>query len=119
MSCLFNSLARFVNIDSVDGSELRRLLCDFLELNPRLIDDMTTENVVKEETSMSLSVYINAMRRHETFGGAIEIRAFTKLFKINVMVKSLPNRKEIEFIENPEYLWAVISWNGGHFEAIQ
>ena len=77
---------------------------------------MNTENGVKEET---LPVYINDMRRHETFGGAIEIRAFTKLFKMNVMVKSLPNSKDIEFIENKEYLWAVISWNGGHFEAIQ
>ena len=80
---------------------------------------MNTENGVKEETGLTLPVYINAMRRHETFGGAIEIRAFTKLFKMNVMVKSLPNSKDIEFIENKEYLWAVISWNGGHFEAIQ
>ena len=119
MSCLFNSLSRFVNIESIDGAELRRLLCDFLEMNPSLIDDMNAENIIKEETNMPLAQYINLMRHSETFGGAIEIRAFTKLFKLNVMVKSLPNRKDIEFIENPEYLWAVISWDGGHFEAIQ
>jgi hypothetical protein len=119
MSCLFDSLSRFINIESVDGTELRRLICDFLQTNPLLIDDMSTENIVKEETNMPLEQYINFMRQHQTFGGAIEIRAFTKLFKINVMVKSLPNRKDIEFIENSEYMWAVISWNGGHFEAIQ
>ena len=119
MSCLFNSLSRFINIESIDGRELRKLLCDFLETNPLLIDDMTTANIVKEETNIELAQYINYMRQHDTFGGAIEIRAFTKLFKINVMVKSLPNRKDSEFIETPEYLWAVISWNGGHFEALR
>ena len=119
MSCLFNSLSRFINIESINGTELRRLICDFLETNPLLIDDMNTENIVKEETGMILQQYVNEMRHSDTFGGAIEIRAFTKLFKINVMVKSLPNRKDIEFIDNKDFLWAVISWNGGHFEAMQ
>ena len=119
MSCLFDSLSKFIKDESVDGAKLRLLICDFLSSNPSLIDDMTAENIIKEETSLPIAQYIDFMRRSDTFGGAIEIRAFTKIFHINVLVKSLPNRKDIEFIENHEYLWAVISWNGGHFEALE
>jgi hypothetical protein len=119
MSCLFDSLSRFVPDESINGQTLRHIICNFLHTNPMLIDDMNAETVIKEENGMPLEQYVANMRNSGTYGGAIEIRAFTRLFKLNVLVKSLPNRKNIEFIENPKFLWSVITWNGGHYEAVE
>lgn len=119
MSCLFDSLSRFVKDERINGQTLRAIICDFLHINPMLIDDMNAETVIKEENGMPLEQYVANMRNPGTYGGAIEIRAFTKLFKINVLVKSLPNNKNIEFIENRDFLWSIISWNGGHYEAVE
>ena len=119
MSCLFNSLSKYVENESMGGNELRKIICDFLETNPLLIDDMSAETIINNETNLSLADYVNQMRRYDTFGGAIEIRCFTKIFKLNVMVKSLPNKKDIEFVENTNFLWSIISWSGGHFEALR
>ena len=119
MSCLFDSLSKFVSDEKVDGGVLRHVICNFLSTNPSLIDDMNAETVVQEESKMKLGDYISQMRMGHTFGGAIEIRAFTKIFKLNVLVKSIPNNKIIEFIDSPENLWAVLSWTGNHFEALE
>lgn len=57
------------------------------------------------------------MRHHDTFGGAIEIKAFCNMYKQNVRVKSLPNNKDIDFIGNVENReWIIVTWNGGHYE---
>ena len=119
MSCLFNSLSRFVKDDRIDGAVLRKLICDYLETNPMIFDDMTAETTIKEENGLDIATYVSNMRNSGTFGGAIEIRSFTKIFKLNVLVRSLPNSKNIEFIENTDCLWAYITWNGGHFEAVE
>lgn len=119
MSCLFDSLAKFIPDDRVDGRVLRDVICEFLKTNPLLIDGMNADIVIKEENGMELEAYIANMRNQGTYGGAIEIRCFTKIFKINVLVESQPNGKNIEFIENSKFLWAVLNWNGGHYEAVQ
>ena len=119
MSCLFDSLARFIPDERVDGRVLRTTICDFLQTNPTLIDDMPAEAIVREETGMGLDQYVANMRNTFTYGGAIEIRCFTRIFQLNVLVESQPNGKTIEFIENPEALWAVVNWNGGHYEPVE
>jgi hypothetical protein len=43
---------------------------------------------------------------------------FCKLFKLNVLVKSFPNNRDIEFIENKNNNWIFISWTGNHFDPI-
>lgn len=95
---------------------LRQTICNYLETNPMLIDDMRAEDVVKYEKGVALPVYVASMRSPMTMGGATEIRAFTKMFKINVRIKSVPNRKIIEFVEDPSFPWCTIIWTGGHFD---
>lgn len=119
MSCLFDSLSKFVADENVNGATLRHIICNYLATNPNLIDDMNGESVIHAETGLKFGDYISRMRLAHTFGGAIEIRAFTKIFKLNVVVKSYPNNKLIEFVENKDYLWAAISWTGNHFEALE
>jgi hypothetical protein len=116
MSCLFDSLSKFLN--GVPSSMLRMRICDFLSTNPLLMEDLKAEDVIKHETGMTLAVYVCNMRMPSTMGGAIEIKAFAKLFRVNVWVDSLPNKKVIEFIEDPQLSWCHLKWTGGHFDPV-
>ena len=116
MSCLFDSLSKFT--DGMPSDILRNHICDYLQLNPTLMDNLRAEDVIKHEVGMTLKHYVANMRLSSTMGGATEIRSFTKLFKKNVLVKSLPNGKNIEFIEKPRYSWCGLIWTGGHFDPI-
>ncbi len=119
MSCLFDSLSRFIQDERVDGGLMRKLICEYLKSDPKMIDDMTASEVAKNATGLNLEQYISNMRMGSTFGGALEIRAFTKVFKLNVLVNSIPNKKEIEFIEDTRYRWIVLEWTGNHYEAVE
>ena len=117
MSCLFDSLSTFS--DGMPSQILRLHICDYLQTNPVLLDNLRAEDVVKHELDVSLNSYVNTMRLPSTMGGATEIRAFTKLFNKNIFVKSIPNNKVIEFIENPHYKWVGLVWTGGHFDPVR
>lgn len=116
MSCLFNSLARFV--PDITGESLRKTICDYLATNPKLMsDDTEIATIIFAETGLAADTYIGLMRNPSTFGGAIEIRAFSKIYSLNVFVNSVPNNKKIEFIENSDYRWCALEWTGNHYEA--
>lgn len=120
MSCLFDSLSTFV---ALNPYELRQAICDYLETNPLLMDDLRAENVIELENGNKMIDYIRSMRNQSTMGGAIEIRAFVNIFKINIRVKSLPNQKNIEFVNSnsnnaSNNAWREIIWNGGHFDPL-
>lgn len=115
MSCLFDSLSSFVTLKS---HELRQGICDYLQTNPLLMDDLNAESVIQNENGNSLENYVRMMRNQNTMGGAIEIRAFVNIFKINIKVRSLPNGKTIEFVQNSENPWQEIIWTGGHFDPV-
>lgn len=127
MSCLFNSLSKFVSDDS---GTIRRKICDYLETNPIIFDDAKAEDVINWESNTSLSSYVLRMRNTSTWGGAIEIRCFCNIYNLNVEVINIRggnrNEKSIFFPksfnseDNKETLENIvkISWNGGHYEPI-
>lgn len=115
MSCLFDSLSQFVNMDS---GNLRQGICDFLQANPKLTDDMSAEAVVNFESNMPLENYVVRMRQYSTMGGATEIKAFCIMFKRNAKVLSIPNDKTIEFMVNPAFPFVNLKWTGGHYDPI-
>lgn len=78
MSCLFNSLSRHTGEPS---QQIRLKICDYLSTDPQLYDDLSASLAVKIETGKELAAYIQQMRSPSTWGGAIEIRAFVKLWK--------------------------------------
>lgn len=116
MSCLFNSLAYFVNTDS---HILRNVICDYIKTNPKIIDDIDTENIILWENGQTLDEYISGMKNPSTWGGAIEIKCFCDIFNLFVLVHFreknigfLPNGNNPQNPNNPIEL----IYNGGHYE---
>ncbi len=128
MSCLFNSLSKFT--PGVDSMELRQNICDFLlqdNLEKYNIpntcsieeSDIKPSDVAKLE-GMSLEKYVSKMRLSSTWGGALEIAAFIRLYNKNVEVINIRDKmsKPIEFVVPGNTTKIKISWNGFHYEPI-
>ena len=119
MSCLFESLSRFVNTQPGD---LRRIICVYLSTNPKLAGIDAYECVENQPDIITgngdlLKTYVNEMSKSHVMGGAIEIMAFCQLYKKNVKVEVIHKHvKPIEFISCDSYPWVVVTWNGGHYE---
>ena len=114
MSCLFNSFSKIV---SEPSQSIRAKICDWLATDPALMDDLSASTVVLVESGRPLADYVQQMRSMNTWGGAIEIRAFVQLWKRPVKVWAIRGRRWIEFpcSEGQE---CRISWTGGHYEAM-
>jgi hypothetical protein len=113
MSCLFDSLSKFTNVDSF---ELRQMIVSYLKTNPKLMDDVTFQDIMTwEETNND--IYLNNMTQSETWGGAIEIKAFTNIFKLDVYVHIPTIQKKVEFLYNDSQKNSSINilWTGNHF----
>ena len=114
MSCLFDSLNKFAKESS--AQELRQKICNFLSDNNKLMDDLTSEQVIDFESNIPLERYVSLMRQPCTMGGATEIKAFCIMYKLNVKVRSIPNGKEIDFIYHKKSPFVGLVWTGGHFD---
>ena len=119
MSCLFDSLSYFFNIDSYT---IRQKICDYLENNNKIIDGLDTKFILNLDNTN----YIENMRFSHTWGGAIEIQAACNLWNIKIVVhnKRDINNSIIEFI--PIFLPSKtiqgtinIEWTGGHYEPLR
>ena len=118
MSCLYRSLAHF--LPGVSPNQLRQTICDYLRQDPDLLDNLKASQTIPWETGMDLNTYISRMRYQNEWGGAIEIKLYCDLFKRNVIVKSLPNGKDIEFFsKTPSNVWNKIYWTGNHYEPMK
>ena len=117
MSCLFNSLNKFINLDSYT---IRQNICNYLENNQPIIDGIETNLILSLDSSKDN--YINNMRSTSTWGGAIEIQAACNLWSLRIIIiniRNVPNT-EIEFLPiNNSYTHTIkLSWNGYHYEPI-
>ena len=124
MSCLFNSLSSLIG---EPAQQIRLKICDYLETNPQLYEDLSASLAVKIEKKMELARYIQETRSPSTWGGAIEIRSFVNIWKRPVKVWAIREKRWIEFpcevvqIIQPGQLCQPnkecrISWSGGHYE---
>jgi hypothetical protein len=121
MSCLFNSLSKFVSDDSY---KIRTRICDYLSTNPILFDEIKASDAILWESGMSLETYVQRMRSPSVWGSALEIKCFVNIYKINVDVvniRDIPNQRitmvnnTISFL-NPENMITIrVSWNGSHY----
>lgn len=129
MSCLFNSLDKCLKrlpsevlFKDDDSSKIRHRICDYLETNPVLFDDIKTEEIIQWDIpTYILSTYVNRMRSTSTWGGAIEIRAFVKLYEVDVEViniRDFTSKSNIEFVNEYNKYKVKITWNGYHYEPI-
>ena len=111
MSCLFDSLSKFVNISS---DKLRQQICNYLRSNPKILDDINVSELIKWENGMDIHNYINKMENHYTWGGGIEIKCFCEIYQISVIV--FHNNRQIEFIPSGEYKTIInLNYTGNHY----
>lgn len=120
MSCLFRSLSAFVN--RVGEDELRHKICDYLEGNPKLMEDLSLKDILHVD-GMETADYVQSMRKSCTWGGAIEIKAFCEMYKVGVIVRIAQTKKDVVFrpscMANASCLNAVmIEWQGAHYEPV-
>jgi hypothetical protein len=115
MSCLFQSLSYF--LAHKDYGRLRQDICNFLESNQPLVDDLTIKDIAEFE-GIDKDTYIQNMRNDNTWGGAPEIKAFCEMYNVIVKVIVKQSGKLIEFKpSNTETTrFVVITWSGNHFE---
>lgn len=114
MSCLFNSLARFVN---KHPEELRKEIADYLRSNPNLMDDVKARDIIAWTENSTLEAYADRMSRPGVWGGAIEIKAFCEMYKMDIVVHVLYTGKTFKVTAdcNPTEE-GHISYTGNHFE---
>lgn len=116
MSCLFNSLSKFLNLSSI---EIRSRICDYLESNHKIMENMNTKDILLLENKIN---YIENMRKTSTWGGAIEIQVACNIWDCKIYVHNIRNKNQsiIEFIPLHTKIDKIIniSWNGGHFESL-
>lgn len=115
MSCLFDSLSHFVNQSSTD---LRHNIVSYLQTNPKLMNDVTFNEIMSWENA-NQNDYLNAMNQTQTWGGAIEIKAFVNMFRVNVVVHIPAIQKMVEFVyddvQKQSFPFIHILWTGNHF----
>ena len=120
MSCLFQSLAALLQSDH---RTLRQDICDYLARNPSLLDDDTqTNDILRWESGLEPKEYIQRMRSYDTWGGAIEIRAFANMSGYKVLVHVARSSKIIEFLPSrdvPTRGELHIKWTGNHFDPLR
>lgn len=119
MSCLFDSLSKFIinkyTNKSTSSIELRQLICDHLEKNPKLIEGLDLDQITMFDSNMKPNEYINNMRNPSSWGGSIEIKTFCEIFNVSVIVKY--NGKHIEFKSSKPKPNGVIyiKYTGSHY----
>lgn len=79
MSCLFDSIGAFLKID---GFKVRQMICDYLEANLPIIDDIETKLLLDMEDVD----YIRKMRDIRVFGGGNEIKVACNLWNLKIKV---------------------------------
>ena len=116
MSCLFNSLSYFLKEDSFN---CRQKICDYLENNEKIMEDLDTREILNMESSN----YIEGMRKTSTWGGAIEIQAACNIWNISVIVLDIRNNKNEKIIFVPVNgiinKTINVTWSGGHYEPVK
>ena len=113
MSCFFDSLSYFFNVNS---QILRNEICNYLESDAPLFDDI--------HTTLLLEIldkdYISKMRHQDTWGGGIEISAACNIWNIVIVVHS-HQMKPVVFeplSKKPTHIINLF-WTGNHYQPLE
>lgn len=115
MSCLFDAIGKFINID---GYTVRQKICDYLDSYKPLIDGVDTKIILESEDPH----YLIKMRDPRVFGGGNEIRVACILWSLRIIVYINPQLTEvIEFIPlvgTYRYTIKLCYQNNNHYEPL-
>lgn len=118
MSCLFESLSKFIifNKNQLEHNQLREQICKYLNTNPKLYDE-NANKIVSFTYNISLNDYVSEMNKQNTWGSAIEIKSFCNIYNIIVIVEH--NNNQIKFLpsnNNQKPLYVItIGYTGNHY----
>lgn len=115
MSCLFDSLSYFLNIDS---NSIRQIICNYLESTNQIINGIDNKVLLDIEDSH----YIEKMRNVNTWGGGIEIKSACNIWNIKIIVLINNRQQMIEFIPDNSTTFngiIAIEWLGNHYVPLQ
>ena len=115
MSCLFRSLA--AHHEGMNTQRMRHHICSFMQTNPKIVDDTRVYDWI-DWGGAEVKSYINAMRKSNTWGGAMEIRSYCVLFRRSVHVHVVSNGRVVEFPLLKNSPVTKLLWLGNHFEPI-
>jgi hypothetical protein len=88
----------------------------YLSRNPRLLDDISANDVIQWTEDKTLKEYILEMRKTSVWGGSIEIKAFCDLYGMRVIVHIKNTRRMVTFESESRKNGTIhIHWNGGHY----
>ena len=116
MSCLFDALSRYVYHCTSD--RLRQHIAAYEASDPVLGNGLRfSQNIAP----VTLEQYHRWITNPNSWGGALEIAAFAKLFQVNVEVDVDSTKKQIMFhgTDRPRARVIRIHWNGVHYSAIE
>lgn len=116
MSCLFISLGTAIGVDS---TTLRANICDFLCSDPVLYDGIRVSMLLDDcETPSVLEDYVACMRSPNTWGSALEIECFCRMYRRRVTVKIETTGRKTSFGDFTDTRMPPIAlrWDGGHYE---
>lgn len=118
MSCLFQSFSVAVAPDTTEL--IRQKICNHLASTEWKDQEGAEFWISWLEDNLTLPAYVARMRLPSSMGGALEIQCFAQLYRYRVIVQSLPNQRNIEFIpfDGIYFKTLTISWNGGHYEFV-
>lgn len=112
-SCLFSSIAYITdrkNFDETSKLKYRKLVTDFIEKEKKY--DSTLLGMDKEK-------YIDKMLNPNSWGGAIELECFSKIFNIVITSIDIETLKMYNFGENMNYTnRCYIIYNGSHYDPL-
>ena len=115
MSCLFNSIGLFLNID---GFQIRQTICNYLESNQVIMEGLDTKTILDTEDSN----YVRKMRDIRVFGGGNEISAACNIWSLQIIVINEKNQMS-PIVFNPIDKMPIktihlLYQNNNHYEAV-
>ena len=128
MSCLFDSLTKLLDQEFqgfYEDTKLRDIVCDFIRERPNdilngckvseWIDIVTMDEF---DNKISISQYIDKMRKDSTWGGAPEMSIISKLFNVEIHV--VQDSKVISKFACGDKVKSILTleWTGSHYEPV-
>jgi len=113
MSCLFESLSTSLH---VDAHAIRTMICDYLASNQTLLEGVDTTSLFEQDRAG----YVDWMRRSDTWGGAIEIKAACEIWNACVHVHNVRDADRSTIVFRPDTRCDPsqridLYWTGSHY----
>jgi hypothetical protein len=126
-ACLFHSLAHGLSVlglENEDGFSVRHRIADFIAQNPdHCIAGTELKHWVEWDSQKHVREYAQTLRRGQLWGGAIEMRVFCHMYRVDLGVyqagaSGLKRISDFAAEQMPRGTVLIIYSNGNHYDAL-